>query len=240
MLPDGQVMATPHRATISNLEPVYQCRHCGQFVSPLQYEAMEHTHDELSLADPASALADLLNSPVLAKVSWQHLWAPGGKIDRETILNDDAMIQRVQYGFAYQEAYDAWLQRYGKDTDACSQLDTLLANTWWQRTAGDLERSLLSGSPNLPAAYAGAARLLSALGRRERLPHRNLDRDLLLLALFARHVAHAQEGLTKTRHPFTGGEAHLKGLLSYARTYAPELSQWAFTWAELFFVHSLS
>jgi hypothetical protein len=84
------------------------------------------------------------------------------------------------------------------------------------------------------------ARLLGACHPRDHSSVYGLDRNVLLLAFLARHAAHDPTGAASLRQRITIDQTLIGQLLYDANKYIPELLQWALTWSEVFFVHTLN
>lgn len=240
-----------------DLVAVYQCSTCGFFLSESQKRAGKHAHageKELTFIEVHNWTND---SPFLAKVTpcspdaiLRFVEGPETVIDRSIISRGLSSRRSYSYTFheisnpttrsAHRSVCSAWLGRYWDDSGARWHLTRLLSAASWQRAAGNLERTLASGSNTMPAACTAAARLVKVFGPRKDRSVYNLDRDLLLLALLARHAAAEPTGAATVRRQIGADEALLRDVLFDAQTYAPELLQWALAWVELFFAHSLT
>lgn len=240
-----------------DLEPVFQCKSCGHFLSYGQLRAGRHAH----AGERYLATVDVLNTtsenPFLATVTssgrgarMRHTESPEEIIDPDIVVDGVSSYRGYEISFnkvsnpmtvaAHRSACSAWLRRYWDDSGSRWHLQRLLSGVKWQRAANNLERYLMVGAPDVPPAYAAVGRFLSAFNTRGEKSIKNLDRDLLLLALLARHMAHDPASAVAVRRQVCADERSLSKVLHDAQAYAPELLQWAFTWVELFFIHSLT
>lgn len=241
-----------------DLEAVYQCMTCGCFLSQSQHRTGRHAHageNSLTLVEAHNWTDD---NPFLAQVTpgspdfkLRHLHTPNEVIDRGFIargLRDRryyyygtvSEVTNVTTAAAHRAVCAAWLKRYWNESSEQWHLKRMLSGRSWQRTATKLEKRLASSTAGAPAAFAALGRLLGAFNRRSRQSVSNLDRDLLLLSLLVRHAGYDPAGAAQVRRQVGSDEALLSRLLYDAQDYTPELLQWALTWAELFFVHSLT
>lgn len=240
-----------------NLEAVFQCKVCGLFMSYRQWRTRHHTH----AGDKYPNTVDFLNSPddkpILVQIGptslgtkLRFLHPPSNALDNE-VVPDGLRRRHGDHRFGLQEtnpitaaahrqACLAWLQRYWEMPGARAHLANLFSNPRWQEAVSRLEEYLNSGSATVPPAGVAMTRLLNECHPREERSVFGLDRNSLLLGYLARHAAHDPVGAELLRHQIGIDTTFLGQLLFDVDIYAPELLEWALTWSELFFVHSLT
>jgi hypothetical protein len=240
-----------------DLEPVFQCHDCGYFLSYSQLQTGRHTHAGRKYPVTVDVLNTTIDEPFLARIApsskeakLRYLQTPEEVIDSTVVaysLTSDGWypataepasnpISRA----AHRYACSAWLKRYWEKPKADWYLKRLASNERWQCAAQELEQLLACSNAGPAPAYASAGRFLDAFRPRHTRTIYNLDRDLLLLALLARHDAYDPSGSGAVRRRLGLEKPLLGELLLGANTHAPELLEWAFGWVEIFFVHTLS
>ncbi len=241
---------------------VYQCASCGWFTDDIRSDVVQrrHRHGQakaqfIDALIPQNKSEYVLLQLVLSS-DREHLDLDSQDLP-ETVIDQKAVLDFIQQDEvielspsdhplspdAYRYAWVVCLQRYRTDMEATRQLDRLVRHPHWRPAFKKLTTYVLSQieDETMPAAFIASARLLDALSlHAKQQPLLTLDTHLLLLVLLLRSEQHYPHRAKKLCKQISLTRKDLSQMLHISHTYCPELLQWAFTWVELFQIHTIS
>jgi hypothetical protein len=241
---------------------VYQCAGCGWFTDDIRSDIVQrrHRHGQakaqfIDALIPQDESEYVLSQLVLSSYK-EHLDLDSQDLP-ETVIDQEAVLDFIQQDEvidlspsvpplspdAYRYAWAACLQRYRTDMEATRQLDRLVRHPQWRPAFKELTTSVLAQieDETMPAAFIASARLLDALSlHAKQQPLLTLDIHLFLLVLLIRSEQYDPHRTKKLCKQISLARKDLSRMLHISHTYCPELLQWAFTWVELFHIHTIS